>query len=236
MEVGEYLFTAAQLICVLVYAICAKYNIGISPDTPASKDGTVQNLVQQLYPFFQDVHVMIFIGFGFLMTFIKTMSWTALSYNWIISIWALQWGIIFNDFWHQVIGGKDLVKVDVTLQTLIIGDFGAGAAMITFGVLLGKANLQQLLFLIFWQMLWWGLNLAIGEMAIKGMDTGGSIFVHSFGAYFGLAASFFFQPDRARVSNNLKDSYQSNTVAMIGSIFLWIYWPSFNSALTTGNT
>jgi hypothetical protein len=43
---------------------------------------------------------MIFLGFGFLMTFIKTMSWTALSYNWIISVWALQWGIIFSDFWH----------------------------------------------------------------------------------------------------------------------------------------
>jgi len=33
---------------------------------------------------------------------------------------------------------------------MIVGDFGAGAAMITFGVLLGKANLQQLMFLVFW--------------------------------------------------------------------------------------
>jgi ammonium transporter Rh len=64
---------------------------------------------------------------------------------------------------------------------------------------------------------------------------GGSIFVHTFGAYFGIAASFFFQPDRSKVSNNLKDSYQSSTVAMIGSIFLWIYWPSFNGALAVGS-
>ena len=62
--------------------------------TPSSDDnGTFEydvtmDLVQNLYPFFQDVHVMIFIGFGFLMSFLKTMSWTALSYNWIISIWA----------------------------------------------------------------------------------------------------------------------------------------------------
>ena len=84
---------------------------------------------------------MIFIGFGFLMTFIKTMSWTALSYNWIISVWALLWAIIFNGFWHQVIAGTVLHKIDVTLEKLIIGDFGAGAAMITFGVLLGKCNL-----------------------------------------------------------------------------------------------
>jgi ammonium transporter Rh len=64
--------------------------LGVTPDSPATAEGfdATKDVVQNLYPFFQDVHVMIFIGFGFLMTFIKTMSWTALSYNWIISIWA----------------------------------------------------------------------------------------------------------------------------------------------------
>ena len=79
--------------------------------------------------------------------------------------------------------------------------------MITFGVLLGKCNLQQLMFLVWWQMIWWGLNEAIGVQLLQGTDMGGSMFVHTYGAYFGIAASFFFQPDRASVSNNLKDSY-----------------------------
>ena len=47
-----------------------------------------RDYVQNIYMCFQDVHVMIYIGFGFLMTFVKTMSYTALSFNWIISIWA----------------------------------------------------------------------------------------------------------------------------------------------------
>jgi ammonium transporter Rh len=85
---------------------------------------------------------MIFIGFGFLMTFIKTMSWTALSYNWIISIWAFQFALLGVGFWHQVIGGKTWEAIEINLESMIIGDFGAGAAMITFGVLLGKINLQ----------------------------------------------------------------------------------------------
>jgi len=75
---------------------------------------------------------------------------------------------------------------------MIVGDFGAGAAMITFGVLLGKANLQQLMFLVFWQMIFYGLNEAIGVKLFKATDMGGSIFVHSFGAYYGVAASYFF--------------------------------------------
>ena len=47
-----------------------------------------RDYVQNFYPCFQDIHVMVYIGFGFLMTFVKTMSFTALSFNWIISIWA----------------------------------------------------------------------------------------------------------------------------------------------------
>jgi ammonium transporter Rh len=29
-------------------------------------------------------------------------------------------------------------------------------------------------------------------------------------------------------------SYQSEMIAVIGTIFLWMYWPSFNSALASG--
>ncbi len=84
---------------------------------------------------------MIFFGFGFLMSFIKTMSWSALTYNWIISVWALQWAILSNHIWHQIVHGGHMHTLEITLSSLVVGDFGAGACMITFGVILGKANL-----------------------------------------------------------------------------------------------
>jgi ammonium transporter Rh len=55
---------------------------------PTSTYDPYRDYVQNIYPCFQDIHVMVYIGFGFLMTFVKTMSFTALSFNWIISIWA----------------------------------------------------------------------------------------------------------------------------------------------------
>ena len=137
----------------------------------------------------------------------------------------------------QVIpGGKDLHKIEVTIKTLILGDFGAAAAMISFGALLGKCNLQQLFFLVFWEMFFWGLNESLGAGSFKATDMGGSMFVHAFGAYYGLAASYFFQPNRSAQSKNAQSNYQSNTIALIGSIFLWMYWPAFNGALATGVT
>ena len=33
------------------------------------------------YPMFQDVHVMIFVGFGFLMTFLKKYGYGSIGYN-----------------------------------------------------------------------------------------------------------------------------------------------------------
>ena len=88
--------------------------------------------------------------------------------------------------------GGELHKIEITLETLVIGDFAAGAAMITFGALLGKCNLQQMFFLVWWEMIIQGLNEAICASAIGVTDMGGSMIVHSFGAYYGLAAAYFF--------------------------------------------
>lgn len=56
--------------------------------------------------------------------------------------------------------------------------------------------------------------------------------IHMFGAYFGLAASFFYQPIKANNDKNklCAGSYNSNIFALIGTLFLFMYWPSFNSA------
>lgn len=64
-------------------------------------------------------------------------------------------------------------------------------------------------------------------------DIGGSMVIHSFGAFFGLAVSWVISCGKKVVgSKYLKDAYQNNTIAMVGTVFLWMYWPSFNGALS----
>ena len=77
------------------------------------------------------------------------------------------------------------------------------------------------------------MNEAIGVIFFQAVDMGGSMYVHTFGAYFGLAASYFFKPKIAIADKEerAKGGYNSNTIAMVGTIFLWMYWPSFNGAL-----
>lgn len=77
---------------------------------------------------------------------------------------------------------------------MILGDFGAGAVLITFGALLGKVSIFQLWILATIEILLYTLNEAIGVIFLQAVDMGGSMYVHTFGAYFGLAASYFFKP------------------------------------------
>jgi len=41
------------------------------------------------YPYYMDTHIMIFVGFGFLMCFLKTGSWTAVTHNMLIAAFAI---------------------------------------------------------------------------------------------------------------------------------------------------
>ena len=169
------------------------------------------------------------------MTYVKAQGQTALSFNWIISIWCIQWGIISQAFFHQIFAGESLTKINISLDSLIWGLFAAATAMITYGALLGKCTIQQLLWLTFWEMGFWGLNVAICTQGLLATDMGGSIIIHAFGCYFGLAASYHFQPNRAagEQSHNNVSSHHSEIIALVGSIFLWMFWPSFNGALAS---
>lgn len=69
-------------------------------------------------------------------------------------------------------------------------------------------------------------------------DIGGSIVIHCFGAFFGLSVSLFYQVDEAiadKVGLNA-GNYLSDLVSMVGTLFLFAYWPSFNGALGSGTT
>jgi ammonium transporter Rh len=62
---------------------------------------------------FQDVHVMIFIGFGFLMTFLKKYGYSAVALNFLIAAITLQWATLCQGFFHGL-EGSDSIHVSIT--------------------------------------------------------------------------------------------------------------------------
>ena len=73
-------------------------------------------------------------------------------------------------------------------------------------------------------------NIMISGFFSKAVDAGDTIFVHTFGAYFGLAISRVLYDKRVETSKNEGSSETHDMFSMIGAVFLWMFWPSFNSA------
>ena len=83
-----YLFVLFELALIIVFGVLTEFNAysGVDSSFPADEQ---KDVVPQLYPFYQDVHVMIFIGFGFLMTFLRHHSWTSVGFNYLIAAFAI---------------------------------------------------------------------------------------------------------------------------------------------------
>jgi len=64
-------------------------------------------------------------------------------------------------FWHNALKEEQFHKIELDLTSLIIGDFGAGAVLVTFGAVLGKLSLFQLWMLATIEIIFYSLNEVI---------------------------------------------------------------------------
>jgi len=241
--VYEGIWFVAQIIVIVLYATCCTFGTGMveTSDDPAKialGDAAAMEQNMLYYPMWMDIHVMIFVGFGFLMVFLKTHCWTSVGVNYIAAAWCMQLCVLFRGFWVRVLTDHHDFsdKIEVDLMALLSGEFCAGAFLITMGALLGKATFPQLMFIATFESLFFTLNDVLIFDVLKLVDIGGAMTIHMFGAYFGLAATYFFENKRALAGGNDRQggSYNSQLIAMVGTLFLFMYWPSFNGILGTG--
>uniref|UniRef100_A0A4W4GA91 Ammonium transporter AmtB-like domain-containing protein n=1 Tax=Electrophorus electricus TaxID=8005 RepID=A0A4W4GA91_ELEEL len=236
------------LICVLLPAICfiwqiamiALFAIFVRYDPEADAHWTeymhqnnitsnIENDFYYRYPSFQDVHVMIFMGFGLLFTFLKRYSFGGVGFNFLISAFGLQWALLMQGWFHSLDSTDWTIKIG--MKSLINADFCVAGCLIAFGACLGKVSPIQLMVMTLC-----GVSLfAVEEYVILNLihvDTGGSMVIHTFGGYYGLTISWILYRPNLHQSKRLRgSSYHSDVFAMIGTLFLWVHWPSFNSAI-----
>ena len=97
--------------------------------------------------------------------------------------------MLISGFWHCVDTGDFSEKMALQITDLIKADFAAAAVMISFGAVLGKVSPTQMFLIMIVEIFVFGLNEVIGVEHLHAVDMGGSMFVHTYGAYFGLAVS-----------------------------------------------
>jgi len=224
-----------EVAFILIFAFCTEYDDYAHSGHGFNKTHlNEQNDIQHYYSMFQDVHVMMFIGFGFLMTFLKRYGYSAVSLNFLIAAIILQWATLCQGFFHTLSHpGHDGVKIHLKITNLLNADFASATVLISFGAVLGVTTPLQLIVMALCEIAIFAGNEWYGLEVLQASDVGASMFVHIFGAYFGLMVSLVLKRDLT--SEKEGASYNSDIFAMIGTIFLWLFWPSFNSGLAEGD-
>ena len=109
------------------------------------------------------------------------------------------------------------------------------SALIAAGAVLGRVKLFQYALLTILLVPLYMINehlvLDGGLGVTKGfVDSAGSVIIHAFGAYFGLGLAVALTSKKQREVDIVSDA-ASNRFSMIGSMVLWLFWPSFCCAV-----
>ena len=180
------------------------------------------------------IHIMamLLLGFGFLMVFVKKYGRSALTATFLLVSVTLPLYLVIGNY-SMFCGGK------VEIEKMILAEFAAASLLITAGALLGRLKMPQyiilgLLFVPCYMLNEWVVTAGgFGLIPAGGVaDTGGSIIIHAFGAIFGVFASMAFTR-KQELDIQIETDASSDRFSLLGSMVLWVFWPSFCGALVT---
>ena len=177
------------------------------------------------------IHIMamLLVGFGFLMVFVKKYGRSAITATYLLVSVAIPLYFLKGDL-LSASGSESII------DKLILAEFAAASLLICAGAVLGRLKMGQyiLLGILFVPCYalneWLVLNHGLGLIAGKVIDTGGSIVIHAFGALFGLGVAASMTTAK-EYETAIECDDTSDRYSLLGSMVLWVFWPSFCAAL-----
>ncbi len=198
----------------------------------ASTTDVVESVRQvQQYNFSINILAMLLVGFGFLMVFVKKYGYSATTGTYMVVGVGIPLYLLLR---YTGVLSSEAVNPQ-TIKALLFAEFAVAAALIAMGAVLGRLKVYQYalisVFLVPLYMLNEWLVLDGGLGATKGfVDAAGSIVIHAFGAYFGLGLAVALTKQK-HMDQPIESDASSDRFSMLGSMVLWIFWPSFCSAI-----
>lgn len=180
----------------------------------------------------RSIHVMamLLVGFGFLMVFVKKYGRSTVTATYLLVSVAIPLYIYINASGFL---GEPKGEVD----RLLLAEFAGASLLICAGAPLGRLKMPQylLLGLLFVPCYmineWILLESGLGLIPHGGfVDTGGSILIHAFGALFGLGV-VMTMTTKEEFAAPIEADHTSDQFSMLGSMVLWLFWPSFCAGL-----
>ena len=192
-----------------------------------SLDGATRTIFDSI-SYARSIHIlaMLLLGFGFLMVFLRGHEFTTLTATFLAASISIPVYLLVKSF----LPGEFEV---MNISGFLYAEFAAASLLICMGAVLGRLKMDQyfvlsILFTVAYIFNEW---LLLESGLFEGfLDTGGSVAIHAFGAYFGLGVvattAKKFQDKPGPKTNKV-----SNEFCLLGSMILWLFWPSFTSAV-----
>ncbi|XP_054251214.1 RH-like protein isoform X1 [Indicator indicator] len=178
------------------------------------------------YAAFQDVNHMLVFGFGFFFLFLRRYGFSSIGFNLLILVLGVQCSVLIEDLLIFLLQMERLYGLERIIKAVV----SMTAVVISTGAVLGKANPVQLILMTVVEIIVFHVSRGMNHVFLQLPDNITMRHVHLFGAYFGLAVSSRFSEPSPR-SEKSRRTPKSDLFSMLGTLFLWVFWPSFNFVL-----
>lgn len=228
------------LIAAMAIAFFPSVNNNVAEGMNALSNNAIdtENLTQEVRTIFDSVtygksiHIlaMLMVGFGFLMVFVRKHEYSSLTATLLAVSIAVPFYMLIKSF-----GGEEFSVSVISMNSFLFAEFAAASLLIAMGAVLGRLKMDQyfILAILFVPAYIFNEWLLLESGMFSGfLDTGGSVAIHAFGAYFGLGVI-------ATTDKHFKNSplcecdKTSNEFCLLGSMILWLFWPSFTSSVVS---
>uniref|UniRef100_A0A8D2J1R1 Ammonium transporter AmtB-like domain-containing protein n=1 Tax=Varanus komodoensis TaxID=61221 RepID=A0A8D2J1R1_VARKO len=179
--------------------------------------GPASNLLHATFSLFRDVQLMLLAGLGLLLAFMKGYGLSAVAFNFLLISVCTQWTLVVQGFTYHCHDGR----IHLGLHNILTAEFAAVTVLISAGAILGRTSPVQLLPM--------GLCEIPLDMAV---DVGGTLTLHVFACYFGLGTTIALHWPALQLGHPKETPpYSSDLLSLVGTTFLWAFWPGFVAVL-----
>lgn len=221
-RIRAHIVTLVFFLEIVIICLFAVFCFHVEPDEDKRKE------VINTYPVFQDLHVILFLGFGSAMAFLRRYGFSSMGFSLLIAAFGVQWSLLMDGFLLHL----KKWKFHIHLQSLVEANLTAVSALISMGAVLGKVNPVQLLMMTLLEVTAFCVNRWALWKLLEANPVHSTMHVHMFGAYFGVMVSWsLYNAGLKHVQEKEESKWRSNLLSMFGTLFLWMFWPSFNAAL-----
>ena len=177
----------------------------------------------------RSIHIlaMLLLGFGFLMVVVRGHGYSSITATLLAVSTAIPVYMLIKSF----MGEGSALSIDAFMWA----EFAAASLLIAIGAPLGRLTMDQYLLMgaLFIPVYLFNEWIILESGMFTGFqDTGGSVVIHAFGAYFGLGLVATTAKKFENGPSCESDSV-SNQFSLLGSLVLWVFWPSFTSAVAS---